>query len=299
MSVSRVDPTDAPGVLLARLFDDAALFPPARLDMAAALAGHARHHRADHAWMVGRFVCPADRLDELVTVLGDDQYVELSVVVDEPVDAARAAAAVASGRVALGTVELPPGAPLAEVVEVLPEGVRVLAEVAVTGRPSDEIAAAVATLAGVPGAAAKVRCGGDSQAAVPVPEELAGFLAACRDAGVAWKATAGLHHPLHGRRANGLVEHGFLNLAAAGGLALAGASVEAVAGVLDGTEVALDATGLRVAEVVFTAGELAILRERFLAVGSCSVDEPVADLVALGVAGMGGGGAAAGGWALG
>ena len=57
------------------------------------------------------------------------------------------------------------------------------------------------------GLRAKVRCGG---AEVPSAEALGTFLSACRAAGVPFKATAGLHHPL---AAAG--RHGFLNVIAA------------------------------------------------------------------------------------
>ena len=57
------------------------------------------------------------------------------------------------------------------------------------------------------GLRAKVRCGG---AVVPSDAELAGFVRGCRERGLVFKATAGLHHAV---RSNG--EHGFLNLLAA------------------------------------------------------------------------------------
>ena len=51
--------------LLARLIDHAALFPPASLDMAAALAADREARAGEHAWMLDRFICPASRLGEL------------------------------------------------------------------------------------------------------------------------------------------------------------------------------------------------------------------------------------------
>src|SRR5215204_3669393 len=91
----------------------------------------------------------------------------------------------------------------------------------------DGLEAKVAALA-ERGLRAKVRCGG---AEVPSAEALGRFLAACREAGVPFKATAGLHHPL---AAAG--RHGFLNVLAA----CAFADDAALAG-----EVELDADGLR------------------------------------------------------
>ena len=53
------------GAVLTHLFDDAGLFPPAKLPMAEALAAHARALRAPHSRVVGPFLCPATRLAEL------------------------------------------------------------------------------------------------------------------------------------------------------------------------------------------------------------------------------------------
>ena len=51
--------------LLERLIDHAALFPPASLSMDAALAADRAARAGEHAWMLGRFICPASRLGEL------------------------------------------------------------------------------------------------------------------------------------------------------------------------------------------------------------------------------------------
>jgi len=66
----------------------------------------------------------------------------------------------------------------------------------------------------------KVRTGGLTADAIPAPEQLAEFVAACRDAGVYWKATAGLHLPLrHFDVGVGATVHGFVNLFVAAALA--------------------------------------------------------------------------------
>jgi hypothetical protein len=129
-------------------------------------------------------------------------------------------------------------------------------------------------------AGAKIRCGGES---VPPVEAVAAFVVACRDAGVRFKATAGLHHPIrHGDR------HGFLNLLAAAVFAHAdGLGEDELATVLaeeDPGAFSLDADALAVhghrADAAAIDGARA---ELFAAYGSCSFDEPVDDLTALGV----------------
>jgi hypothetical protein len=51
--------------LLEKLFDHAPLFPPASLPLPEALAEDRRAWESEHAWMLGRFVCPAAQLAEL------------------------------------------------------------------------------------------------------------------------------------------------------------------------------------------------------------------------------------------
>ena len=130
------------------------------------------------------------------------------------------------------------------------------------------------------GVGAKVRCGGAVPA--PAPEQLAGFIAACAARDIPWKATAGLHHPLRDvDPASGEDRHGFLNVLAAAGLAAGGANEGDLAAVLadTGTDAfALDESGLHWRDRLI--GPEA--RARFDGYGSCSFDEPIDDLVALG-----------------
>ncbi|MGH2968884.1 MAG: hypothetical protein ACRDK0_07450, partial [Solirubrobacteraceae bacterium] len=128
------------------------------------------------------------------------------------------------------------------------------------------------------GAGAKVRCGGATPDMFPSPAELAAFIIGCRDLGLPFKATAGLHHPIR----DGIV-HGFLNLLAAAVLAhAAGAEERELSTVL----LEEDASAFSVGEDAFTvrghrfgADAVAAARERlFVGYGSCSFSEPVQDL---------------------
>jgi hypothetical protein len=58
-------PDDARRALLTRFFDHAPTFPPASLPPAEALAEDRRARGSEHAWMLGRLVWPAGKLDEL------------------------------------------------------------------------------------------------------------------------------------------------------------------------------------------------------------------------------------------
>ena len=141
-----------------------------------------RRARADeNSWLLARLVWPASRLDELE---GEDRT--LSVLVDGPYS----------------------GDPRPQAIETRwGSGLEGLAGEAYVELPLDEeLEERVAELA-ERGLRAKVRCGG---AEVPSRAELGRFLRVCRDAGVPFKATAGLHHPLATDE-----RHGFLNVLAA------------------------------------------------------------------------------------
>jgi hypothetical protein len=62
-------PGDARRAFLAALIDDAGLFPPARLPMDEAVASHEASRGGPNGWMMGRFLCPASRLEELAGLL--------------------------------------------------------------------------------------------------------------------------------------------------------------------------------------------------------------------------------------
>lgn len=58
--------SDARAAFLTGLIDDAGLFPPARLPMDKAVASHVASKLGPYSWMMGRFLCPASRLSELL-----------------------------------------------------------------------------------------------------------------------------------------------------------------------------------------------------------------------------------------
>jgi hypothetical protein len=119
---------------------------------------------------------------------------------------------------------------------------------------------------------AKVRCGG---AAIPAVAELAELVRRCRERAVPFKATAGLHHPI--RRGE---EHGFLNVLAAavfGDEEAALADEDAGAFALTGEAFSWRGRSAGAAEVASARESL------FVRLGSCSAQEPVDDLEALGL----------------
>ncbi len=273
MTHERVDEPLVP-LLFSRLVDDAGLFPPEELAMGAALRRHLEDAETGNPVLSGRFVCPAARLGELRRELGDEDGLELSLIVS-PLSSEQVAAACAAvgddPRLELVGIEGPFAGSLPEV----PEGLPLFVELPVAGgwEPGLEQVADASRHV-------KIRCGGLRAELFPTPSELAALVHACSDRGVAFKATAGLHHAVrHEDPATGFRHHGFVNLAVAAARAVAGASVGEVASALE-NEKAASLAGEAAAVSPGLAGRA---RRLFVSYGSCSTSEPVEDLLRLGL----------------
>jgi hypothetical protein len=233
---------DARRALLGRLIDHAPLFPPTSLPVEEAVAEDRRFRGGPHGWLVGRFVCPASKLAEVGEV-----GAPLSVVMDEPVSSWPADAQVEAVETS-NTVLLSSGSAPKEVY--------------VEGVAPEELAGTAFR--------AKIRCGG---ASVPSVDALAEFVTQCRELGIPFKATAGLHHAV---RVDG--QHGFLNLIAAALFEDASAFEEE-----DPVAFCLDTERFRWRDRSAGADELAAFRrDMFVGFGSCSAQEPADELAALG-----------------
>jgi len=135
----------------------------------------------------------------------------------------------------------------------------------------------------------KFRCGGVTSDAFPSPEQVAVVIATCRDARVALKFTAGLHHPVrHFNKSVGTRMHGFLNVFGAGVLAWAhgldAAALQQVIEIEDPKAFTFDGDRFAVAGHSLDIDGIAAGRGAFAtSYGSCSFDEPREDLEALGL----------------
>jgi hypothetical protein len=240
---------DARVALLERLIDHAPLFPPASLPLPEALAEDERARESPYAFALGRFVCPASRLEEL-----PDVGRGVSVVLDSELSAGHRVEA----------LELPPSVPSSAFD---PAGREVYAEVSLDDALEERLDELSRT-----GLRAKVRCGGTT---VPDTGQLARFVRSCRDRGVAFKATAGLHHAV---ATDG--QHGFLNLLAA----VVFGDEEAALAERDPAAYAVDTEAFRWRGRAAGALEIATARSSGLhSIGSCSFFEPLEELEELGV----------------
>jgi hypothetical protein len=176
---------------------------------------------------------------------------------------------------------------VAHLAGVLPPGLAVAYEIAAASPNRREIVAAVRSVSGI----AKIRTGGTVARAIPSVDIVAVFILDCVDQGVPFKATAGLHHPVravhpltYDADSHSAAMHGFLNvLTAAAVAATRGDVVTAVLEEREPEAFRFDDDALWWRGVRLTTAELTRARATVaLSFGSCSVDEPIADLRRLG-----------------
>ncbi|HEY0615775.1 MAG TPA: hypothetical protein VGC96_14080 [Candidatus Elarobacter sp.] len=313
-----VSTDSAKRALLEALIDDAALFPPAEMPMRAALRHHARLRESAYSWVAGRFVVPASRLDEFAAARSAaDGPIDLSVVLDSGASGAKgdtvradlhridriadtAGVTVSALEARLPNVTLD-GSSMQRIVGDLAERyanteISFFYEASYDGGWSDAPERWLTVLANARTAApanitigAKVRCGGALPGSTPSVEDLGAFIVAAHAHDVPWKATAGLHHPVRGQHGTdgGAVPHGFVNVFVAGAAlhaaAIDGARVSEILGESDPRAFVIDPVHVAWRDVRLEAEQVAAARERCVAFGSCSFDEPVNDLRELGI----------------
>lgn len=231
--------------LLSNLIDYAGLYPPAALPLPEVIANYRYYLRSPEAWMLNRLVLPIDKLEGLA--LQEDWRVTL-------------------------LVDGEPG-PLPPQVETL--------ETKTDGRRLSLPTYCEVPLDRLQNSYAKVRTGGLTPAVAPSAETLANFLCIAAARRLPFKATAGLHAPIR------TTAHGFLNVFAGAAFAWRGMDRETLVGVLEES----DPAAFRFSDdclewrewVVATAGIVQARWDFAHSFGSCSFDEPVAGLRALGL----------------
>lgn len=289
--------------LLAGAIDYAGLFPPAGLPMPAAARNFAAYAAGPDAWALGRFVVPAARLGELASAAeplgaGAGRWrISALVAGDGAADLVAISAFNAQYEsrgtgwsAVVDTVEARAATPaeVQQLVAHIPRDLTAFVEVPAAGDAAPVLEAVARA-----GHAAKIRTGGVTPAQFPTAEQIARFLRTCARLGMPFKATAGLHHPLRGEypltyeagSARGTM-FGFLNVL----LAAAGAHAGGQEGELVEMLEERDPTAFEIGEGLIqwrghrlTEVEFAATRAQFaLSFGSCSFDEPLADLRTLG-----------------
>lgn len=208
--------------LLENLIDYAGLFPPAALDMSTAVRNYAGYLGSKHSWMLGRFVAPVARLSEFEQAqaslpVHQEWKVSALLGTEFAADIQRIAGFNLrnTDRARIDSVEAKVGdsADVRRIATLLPADTTAYFEI------SPDRAFELIPVIRAAGARAKIRTGGLTPDAIPGAESVAAFLAECARANVAFKATAGLHHPLRCEKpltyeadAPQANMHGFLNV---------------------------------------------------------------------------------------
>ncbi len=248
-------PSPALRALLSRLIDYAGMFPPAGLAREDAVARYRGYKSAAHAWMLRWLVVSAAELDRL-PANWDGSLAVLSDA-DQP-----RAAVIESKRVFAAPRPVYCEVPLTEL---------------------DAVRRA--------GCFAKIRTGGLKPEAIPAVDDVATFLRACADRRLPFKATAGLHHPVRSVQAltyeadaPRATMHGFLNVFLAAAFVWHGRrDVEPLLAETDPAAFRFD-DHARWRDWSLGAEQVRQARHDFAhSFGSCSFDEPVHDLEALGL----------------
>lgn len=248
---------DSLRALLRKLIDYAGLYPPAGLPLPAVLENYESYLVSAENWMLNRLVLPAAKLPE----------VQLRT----------------NWRVTL-LVDGEPG-PLPARVETL--------ETRLAQRLSLPTYCEAPIGAIADRAFAKLRTGGLTPDAIPSSKALADFLTQAAARRIAFKATAGLHHPLRSSRpltyaidSPCATMHGLVNVFVAAAFAWLGAEQDMLLDVLNDADAG--AFQFLPAELRWRGRSLATSaiesarRDFAHSFGSCSFIEPIADLRALG-----------------
>lgn len=242
--------------ILASLIDYAGLYPPAALALPEVIENYRRYLSASENWMLNRLVLPAAKLREVTP--GPDW--KITLLADEPLDA------------------LPGSVESIETKTDLPFSRPVYREM-----PPEQINDGFA----------KIRTGSLVPEGIPSAESIAQFLVSAAAKKLAFKATAGLHHPFRCNRALTYAGdsprapmHGFLNVFAAASFTWHGAEQPVILDMLlDGDASAFEFTDAFLAwrgRRLMTEQIKTARREFAHSFGSCSFEEPIAELRELG-----------------
>jgi hypothetical protein len=276
--------------LLTGLIDYAGLYPPAGLEMRAALRNYFSYLHSKHALVLGRFLVDLPRVGDLKRVAGEaPRGCRLAVIASPAADWDVLRGMIDDG-LTCDTVEIKvhQAEEIDRIVGCIPSGLQVYIEIPMSATSADLLDAIEAN-----GARVKLRLGGLVPEAFPSVEAILAMLNVLAARRLRFKATAGLHHPVRSRHPfsyqpdspSGMM-HGFINLACAAAVLFQGGSEGDAKALLEEQEmeawrVTQDAIVWR--SLRWTAEEMRVVRERFfMSFGSCSFTEPIEELEKLG-----------------
>ena len=242
--------------LLERFIDYAGLFPPASVPLDATIENYHSYQNGGHRWMLRWLVLPVSQCETVHANLRSS----LSLIAEAD-----------DGHAAALETKTIVSADRPVYCEVAPDNLAMLDAVKNAGN------------------FAKIRMGSVQPEGIPSAAAVAGFINACADRKLAFKATAGLHHPVRALQAltyddnaPRAVLHGFLNVLMAASFAWHGErDIEAIIAETEPAAFSFDDRAY-LRDKSLSLDEIRAARHDFIhSVGSCSFDEPVADLRSL------------------
>jgi hypothetical protein len=286
--------------LLSAIVDYAGLFPPAKLDMAIAIAQYRHHQTEPQSWMLGRFVLRLSQLEQFQQSIPVDQPQIVSLILDGELEGALKQLNLLirsspSSAIQIAALEIPP-CPLTQLQQILPQlpgETEVYCEIPWESELNSYLEVLLSF-----GASVKIRSGGLTPEAFPPSVQLSRILFSLAQSRIPFKATAGLHHPLpvtcplSATPGSPLVTmQGFLNVAIAATFAYTQkATLAEIQTILETSTV--NDWQLSDQEICWglnqplSLADIQIARRQFFrSFGSCSFQEPIEDLRLLGLAG--------------
>ncbi len=243
--------------LLDSFIDYAGIFPPAKLSLNAAVANFKDYQNGEYAWMLHWLVLGADQakdapssLDALTSLVAEIDHVRAASIETKSIVIAQKPV----------YCETAPGN--TEQLDAIKKS----------------------------NCFAKIRTGGLKPEAIPSTCTVAGFITDCADRELAFKATAGLHHPIRAMHpltyesdAPHAVMHGFINVLLASSFAWHGErNIEPIIAETDAANFSFDEAAHWRGKSLSVEQIQEARRDFIHSVGSCSFDDPVHDLQALG-----------------
>jgi hypothetical protein len=289
-------------VLLRNSIDYAGLFPPAGLDMDAAVGNYHCYRAGEMAWALGRFILPVSRLPEFERaaakhfprppagqpwLLGVLTGADLAGDLEQVAEFNHRHAATGATQIDTLEAKTSSGDAVRDTMHRIPSHQQAYLEIPIDHDPTSLIATIGRT-----GARAKVRTGGVTRDGFPTTASLLRFLQSCVRAGVPFKATAGLHHPLRAQyrltyapdSPTGTM-FGFLNLFLAAAFLRSGLEEPEAAQILEEESplaFRFDGRGISWRDHLIGEDDLAGARQDLIvSFGSCSFIEPLEELQAL------------------
>jgi len=276
--------------LLAGFFDYAGLYPPAGLSLRSAANNYLDYASGQHAAALGRFIINADRLEELRTITGDRlKQFRLSVIAPDVQSLGGISSEINNG-MPIDTIEIKCADPavIQRIPSNVPQSVKTYIEI-----PFDSHETAALDAISRQGLHAKIRMGGVVAGAFPPASAVIQMLSALAKLRLPFKATAGLHHPIrsnqpltYDQNSEKSTMHGFLNLSCAAAVLFFNGQERDAEKILqdeDQQSWRIDEDSLQWRHLKWTRDQLSTLRhDFFMSLGSCSFEEPIHDLEALG-----------------